>query len=111
MTDQLHQRIRRARERARLSQADVARAIGVSVRTIVNWESGSSVPRNRMGALEELLNERFTSEGPVSTAPKDPDPHLPVGSGVDPIDLAELSAEDREYLRGLYERLRARRGE
>lgn len=36
---------------------------------------------------------------------------LPVGNGVDPLDLSELSPEDRDYVRGLVERLRRQRGE
>ena len=36
---------REVRERARLSQADVARAIGVGQPVVANWESGRRTPQ------------------------------------------------------------------
>lgn len=89
----------------------MAAAIGVSVRTISNWETGASVPRNRLGALEELLHERFDGSGTVGPPAQDAEPGLPVGSGVDPIDLAELHPDDAAWMRSQYERLRQQRGE
>lgn len=47
--------IRRARERQRMTQQQLADAAGVSLRTVSNWELGHHVPRNRTGALEEIL--------------------------------------------------------
>ena len=55
-------RIRRARERKRWSQAQLAAAIGVGTRTVGAWERGESEPRNSLGALEELLGD-LTSDG------------------------------------------------
>jgi transcriptional regulator with XRE-family HTH domain len=48
-------RIRRARERAKLTQRDLAEAVGVDRKTIGNWESGASSPRSRLGRLEAVL--------------------------------------------------------
>lgn len=48
-------RIRRARERLRMSQRQLAARIGVSVRAVGDWENDRSVPRNSLGALEELM--------------------------------------------------------
>jgi DNA-binding XRE family transcriptional regulator len=48
--------IRDARERAHLTQQELGRLVGVSLRTIGNWERGESVPKSRMGALVEVLN-------------------------------------------------------
>lgn len=51
----LGMRIRRARERARLSQPELAQAVGASVRAVGDWENDRRKPRNRLGALEEVL--------------------------------------------------------
>lgn len=47
--------IRAARERLQMTQGELAQEVGVSLRTISNWERGHSVPRGRMGALVEAL--------------------------------------------------------
>lgn len=47
--------IREARERLRITQADLAKRLGVSMRTVGSWERGESIPRNRLGAIRELL--------------------------------------------------------
>lgn len=47
--------IRRARERRRMTQQQLADAAGVSLRTVSNWELGHHVPRNRTGVLEDIL--------------------------------------------------------
>jgi transcriptional regulator with XRE-family HTH domain len=50
-------RLRRARERARLTQRQLAEAVGVDRKTVGNWESGASSPRSSMGRLEAVLGE------------------------------------------------------
>lgn len=47
--------IRRARERAGMTQEELGAVIGVSLRTIGNWERGQTVPRNRAAALRAAL--------------------------------------------------------
>jgi transcriptional regulator with XRE-family HTH domain len=47
--------IKRARERKRLSQADLADALDVSQKTIDNWEHDRSYPKSSIGAIEEVL--------------------------------------------------------
>lgn len=54
--------IKAARERARLTQAQLAERIGVGLRTVGNWERGETVPKNRMAALEALLLPRDTDD-------------------------------------------------
>lgn len=39
--------IRSAREALAMSQTDLAREVGVNLRTVMRWESGESRPRNR----------------------------------------------------------------
>jgi transcriptional regulator with XRE-family HTH domain len=47
--------IRRARERKRWTQRDLAEAVGVSRASVDAWENNRTYPRNRIGALEEVL--------------------------------------------------------
>jgi len=53
--ESLGTRIRRARERKRLSQQELAEAVGASLRAVGDWENDRRKPRNRTGALEEIL--------------------------------------------------------
>src|SRR5271166_2858409 len=55
-------KIKRARERLRWSQAKLAAEIGVSQKTIDNWEHYKRYPRSAIGALEEVLGIRFDDE-------------------------------------------------
>jgi DNA-binding XRE family transcriptional regulator len=75
--DNLGTRIRRARERARLTQAQLAEQVGVDRKTIDNWENNRSRPRSRLAALEEVLGGHgFAGDG------QDPQP-APAGSNAD----------------------------
>jgi transcriptional regulator with XRE-family HTH domain len=47
-------KIKRARERMRLTQAELGSAIGVSQKTIDNWEHDRTYPMSSIGALEAL---------------------------------------------------------
>lgn len=47
--------LRKARERKLMSQEDVARALRVSRSAVNSWENDRAYPRNRIGALEEVL--------------------------------------------------------
>lgn len=49
------QQIRDARERASLTQEQLAQLVGVTHRTVGNWERGASVPRNRLAKVREVL--------------------------------------------------------
>lgn len=53
--------IRRARERMRWTQQQLADAIGVAVRTVNDWENDRSYPRNSIGALEDVLRVNLTA--------------------------------------------------
>jgi transcriptional regulator with XRE-family HTH domain len=63
-------RIKRARERRRWTQRQLADALGVNIKTVDNWEAGRTSPRNRLGALEEVLGITLDSE-PAQPAPED----------------------------------------
>ncbi|MFJ3959023.1 helix-turn-helix domain-containing protein [Arthrobacter sp. NPDC090010] len=49
------EQIRTARERARLKQSDLAVLLGVTERTVSNWETGKHVPVRRETQLLEIL--------------------------------------------------------
>jgi len=100
------------------SQTELARRADVDSGTLGDFLAGRRWPRNTTQVkIEKALNwelgaiARIADGASVTPAAQDAEPNLPVGSGVDPIDLADLTPEDRAYMRGLYERLRARRGE
>src|SRR5690606_9976574 len=47
--------IRAARERAGLTQEQLAQRLRVSMRTVGNWERGARIPLNRLAALREFM--------------------------------------------------------
>ena len=95
----LGRRIRRAREAKRLrgqpwTQEHLAALLGVSVRSIGRWEREGTVPRNSIGALEQVLGVDLSSE-------EKPDPlEQEIRDILD--RTPGLSAQDREELRTQY---------
>src|SRR5215472_8226629 len=55
-------RIRRARERLRWTQRRLADEVGVSVRTVNDWENDRTEPRSSIGALEDVLGVSLDDE-------------------------------------------------
>lgn len=47
--------IKRLREARGLTQPQLAQALRVGPRTIGNWESGSTVPKNRLGMIRQFF--------------------------------------------------------
>lgn len=47
--------IKRARERKRWTQRQLADALRVNIKTVDNWENGRTSPRSSIGAIEEVL--------------------------------------------------------
>jgi transcriptional regulator with XRE-family HTH domain len=58
--------IRRARERKRMRQQDLADTIGVSRTTVDAWENDRAYPRSSIGALEEVLGISLDGSGQES---------------------------------------------
>lgn len=54
--------IRRARERKRMTQQQVADLLGVSRTSVDAWENDRAYPRNSIGALEEVLGVSLGGE-------------------------------------------------
>jgi len=78
-TADLGLRVRRARERLNMSQAQLAAAINRSVRAVGSWERGESVPRNAIGALEHVLHIDLTGG-----EPPDPNEEILMSLDLDP---------------------------
>jgi len=78
--------IKRARERKRWSQRQLASALGVDRKTVDNWENGRTMPRSSIGALEEVLG--VSLDGPESE-----ESELPTSA-----ELEDLHAHIREVL-------------
>ncbi len=57
------EQIKEGRDRRGITQADLAKELGVSMRTIGSWERGESIPRNRVGALIEALSLEDVPQG------------------------------------------------
>lgn len=58
--------IQRARQQARMTQQELAEAVGVSLRTITSWERGSTLPLNRIPVLEQILGVTLTEPPSVA---------------------------------------------
>lgn len=50
----VHSRLREMREFLGLTQAELARALDVSSKTVGRWENGLAIPSNKLTALERL---------------------------------------------------------
>lgn len=59
MDETLGERIKRLREVRRLSQPELAAALGVSTKTVSNWENNRNDPRSSLGALREFFGRSF----------------------------------------------------
>lgn len=60
-------KLRRAMERKRLDQTEVAEALGVSRNAVNAWLNDRAYPQNSIGALEELLDISLDEEPPSET--------------------------------------------
>jgi len=99
-------RIRRARERAQLSQEDLAKAVGASVRALSDWERNEHKPRNRLGALEDVLGVRLDS------GPEEARPAIPEDLRRDIMNRDDLTLRERQAaIEAIEEALSRERGE
>lgn len=89
MATDIGTRIKRARERKRWTQRQLAGALQVNVKTVDNWENGRTSPRSSIGALEEVLGVSLGDEEAVTESVIDE-------------KLGEQAAGFREAMRRLY---------
>ena len=89
MATDIGTRIKRARERKRWTQRQLADALEVDRKTVDNWENGRTRPARSIGALEDVLGVRL---GDSDGAP---------GSVIDE-KLGDKADDFREAMRRLY---------
>jgi transcriptional regulator with XRE-family HTH domain len=81
--------IKAARERAKMTQPQLAAAVGVGKGTVSNWERGETVPKNRMAAIEELFRDQQRKD--------DQDPLRHVSDGELLAELTRRAAQRERY--------------
>mgnify|MGYP000861551173 CR=1 FL=1 len=52
--------IKKVRKKLKMSQAELARLLGVSLRTIQNWEAGENIPSTKHEILRGFINQEET---------------------------------------------------
>lgn len=82
-------RIRRARERARLSQEELADRVGASSRAVGDWENDRRKPRNRLAVLEEVLGVSLDDDEPET------EPAIPKSLLREIMESDDLTDEER----------------
>ena len=55
-------RIRNARQRKGIKRPEFAKALGVSLKTIDNWENDRTHPRDKLGLIEAFLGVNLTAD-------------------------------------------------
>ncbi|WP_435109425.1 helix-turn-helix transcriptional regulator [Nocardiopsis synnemataformans] len=91
----LGDRIRTARQRARLTQEQLAARVGVGRRTIDNWENGRTSPKNLVSleeALGSLVEEHTRESAPPETRVLD----TPFGEVIEEI-IEDLEADTEDW--------------
>jgi transcriptional regulator with XRE-family HTH domain len=91
-------RIKRARERKRWTQQQLAKAIGVDRKSVDNWENDRTQPRSSLGALEEVL-------GPLTGEDRQARIIAPALRRVirEQVAFGQISEEDARRVTGLLE--------
>lgn len=97
-------RIKRARERKRWTQKQLAGKIGVSQKTVDNWENGRTSPKSSIGALEDVLGVSLDSE-------PEPQPEIPQSLLREIMNTDGLTPDERQaVIRAVEETLATERG-
>lgn len=101
--------IERLRNLLNLTQEAFAAKLGVSARTIQNWESGKIIPKSKIPVLKELA-ARFPNE-PFTIFEATDSPGAGMGnevSGITSVDLKrildEMGAQRKDYVNQLERR-------
>ena len=101
--------IKRARERKRWTQRQLADALGVNIKSIDNWESGRTRPRSSIGALEAVLGISFDgAPEPDVLAPSDPWEQAVLADADLPEHLRHQLILDSRAARSAYDAARSR---
>lgn len=105
MATEIGTKIKRARERKRWTQRQLAEALKVDRKTVDNWENGRTSPRSSIGALEEVLGIRLDDAA-------EPEPAVPKSLVDEIMNTEGLTDEERRAVLAAVERtLATERGE
>jgi len=103
MATDIGTRIKRARERRRWSQQQLADKLEVDRKTVDNWENNRTRPRSSMGALEALLGDL--------TGQPETQPRISESLRRDIMNDESLTPEERQaVIEAIEERLAIERG-
>lgn len=91
----LGERIKRLREEQHLTQAELGDLVGVTARSVGNWERNESHPRNRIGALERYFGVSLSDGRPL----RDADPVVAAIEAHQVLDRADKSELVSHYWR------------
>jgi transcriptional regulator with XRE-family HTH domain len=102
-------KIKRARERKRWSQRELAAALRVDRKSVDNWENGRTYPRSSIGALEAVLGISFDgAPEPDVLAPRDPWEQAVLADADLPEHLRHQLILDSRAARSAYDAARSR---
>jgi len=100
-------RIKRARERKRMSQAELADALGVSRSAVNAWENDRAFPQSSIGALEDILGISLDTPW----APRDSSDEKIAALGARIAGILQEAEPDGEEVLAIARRMRAEREE
>lgn len=63
------ERIKAARELAGMSREELAAALGVSLKSIANWETGRTQPQNKVAVIERILRVDLSARSTAIASP------------------------------------------
>lgn len=95
-------RIKRARERKRWTQRQLAEALQVNIKTVDNWENGRTFPKNSVGAIEDVLEVRLNEPSPAIEPRDEHERHI--------LANPRLTDDDKRLMIGSYRRAVAKTG-
>lgn len=91
--------IKRARKEAGLSQKELAEKMGVSEKTIRNWESGSTITKSKEQMVKKFISGNFSDKDVEVSVPT---PFYMLTETRPRIPFKALSGGIREYYAGKY---------
>ena len=102
--------IKRARERQLMSQEELAAKLRVSRSAVNSWERDRSYPRNRIGALEQVLGIKVEGEPATAELAPEDEWELRVSQDPDlPPEMKQALIRDSRAARAAYDAARRAR--
>lgn len=103
MANELANRIKELRHKQGLTQDELAQKLGVSRKTIVNYETGGVIPASKREMLKALLSELSGNAIPVDEPSTYIDlPYIPVKARAGFIELGQIPPHPIEFFRVIF---------